>query len=254
MSKVNLIWRTFSTATCFALFGIGGVVLTLTVLPIQRLMYRNAEERQLAARKLVHKSFQLFLKFMSISGTSSFSLEDSGKLNQLNGNLVIANHPCLIDVVVLISLIPNADCVIKAELFSNPFIRGVVRSTGYISNSDPQKIIEDCKATLERGNNLIIFPEGTRTEPNMPVKFLRTPANIALRSGAQIFMNEISVVPSTLTKQERWYNIPAQKFLFRLCALGEFKYTIRPNESLHRQSKRLTQNLEDYYNKHLGKN
>ena len=94
---------------------------------------------------------------------------------------MLANHPSLIDVVVLISIIPNADCVVKAHLFKNPFLRGVVKNTGYISNADPEGLLVDCKKSLAAGNNLIIFPEGTRTKVGQAVKFQRGAANIALR-------------------------------------------------------------------------
>ena len=65
----------------------------------------------------------------------------------------------------VLPMTPNADCVVKAQLFRNPFMRGVISSTGYISNADPDKLLDDCADSLAKGNNLIIFPEGTRVAP-----------------------------------------------------------------------------------------
>jgi 1-acyl-sn-glycerol-3-phosphate acyltransferase len=42
---------------------------------------------------------------------------------------------------------------------------GVVWAAGYIPNDDPERFIEACVACLERGENLIVFPESTRTVP-----------------------------------------------------------------------------------------
>lgn len=35
--KLNKIWRVLATGFCFSVFGFGGIVLTLLVLPLQRL-------------------------------------------------------------------------------------------------------------------------------------------------------------------------------------------------------------------------
>jgi hypothetical protein len=49
---------------------------------------------------------------------------EGGERLQRDGLLVLANHPTLIDVVCLISLLPNADCVVKRAVACNPFMRG----------------------------------------------------------------------------------------------------------------------------------
>ncbi|WP_245395071.1 hypothetical protein [methane-oxidizing endosymbiont of Gigantopelta aegis] len=44
---------------------------------------------------------------------------DSDKLNR-PGQLIVANHPTLIDIVFLISRIPYACCIVKDSLWHNP--------------------------------------------------------------------------------------------------------------------------------------
>ncbi|WP_369678325.1 lysophospholipid acyltransferase family protein, partial [Enterococcus faecium] len=90
-------------------------------------------------------------------------------IKNAKGQLIIANHPSLIDVVVLISIVRNADCVVKADLWKNPFLKGVVKATGYINNdADPEYFLNQCQQSFARGNNLIVFPEGTRSVPGKP--------------------------------------------------------------------------------------
>jgi len=72
---------------------------------------------------------------------------------------------------VLIAHIPNAVCVVKAKLWSNPFFGGVVRAAGYIRNDEPETLMRDCAACLAAGLPLIIFPEGTRTVPGERLHF-----------------------------------------------------------------------------------
>lgn len=210
-NKVGQLWRLFATGLCFTVFGVGGIFLSLIIFPLQRLFIRNINAQKRMARQTVHYSFKFFISLMAFTRVFKFTLEEMSHLSNCKGHLILANHPSLIDVVVLISLIPNTDCVVKSHLFSNPFIRGVVNGTGYISNARPDELIEDCNRSLEEGNNLIVFPEGTRTKPGVDIEFQRGAANIALRCQASIKAVSIKVIPSTLTKNTSWYKIPKRQ-------------------------------------------
>jgi 1-acyl-sn-glycerol-3-phosphate acyltransferase len=203
-----------ATGLCFTLFGIGGLLLSIIIFPIQRLLVHEEKKQKRLARQTVHYTFKFFIAVMSFVGIFRFSLHNAKKLRELNGHLILANHPSLIDVVVLISMIPNADCVVKTHLFRNVFLRGVVNRTGYISNADPEGILEDCAASLKDGNNLIIFPQGTRGKPEEKLHFQRGAANIALRCQAKVTAVLLKVEPTTLTKNEPWYKIPQTKAHF----------------------------------------
>lgn len=254
MKQINHLWRIFATGLCFCVFGLGGVLLTLIVFPIQKILYKNINQRNELARRTVHKTFKWFLRFIEFSGVFNINLEGIKDLKKLNGHLILANHPSLIDVVMLISVIPNADCVVKAHLFSNPFIRGVVKNTGYISNADPEGLLQDCQSSLQAGNNLIIFPEGTRTKPGQTLKFQRGAANIALRCQAKITNILITVCPTTLTKSEPWYKVPQYK--------SQFSAKLIPNtvplpnvqaDNISKQVRQYNSDLESYFNEIVRK-
>lgn len=49
--------------------------------------------------------------------------------------LVVAHHPSLLDAVVLFALLPQDDCIVNAARARNPFLWGVTRATGYVSNT-----------------------------------------------------------------------------------------------------------------------
>ena len=88
---------------------------------------------------------------MKWTGVFNFDFKAIEKLRSVRGHVIIANHPCLIDVVALISFVPNPDCVVKSHLWKNPFMRGVIRSTGYLSNDDPEDLVNDCERSLAQG-------------------------------------------------------------------------------------------------------
>ncbi|MFT7682487.1 MAG: 1-acyl-sn-glycerol-3-phosphate acyltransferase [Moritella dasanensis] len=249
---LNYLWRLFATAICFSLFGIGGLILTVLVFPLQKLCIRGEQAQKRAARKTVHYSFRFFIATMAFTRIFEFDLRDRAELAQLQEQLILANHPSLIDVVVLLSMLPNADCVVKAHLFRNPFIRGVIKNTGYISNDDPDALLAACKLSLAQGNNLIVFPEGTRTIPGKAVSFQRGAANIALRCQAPITAVIIKVTPSTLTKAESWYQIPSTKAKFMLQLTRDVPaIAIADDISMSKQVRHYCRELECYFKQEL---
>jgi 1-acyl-sn-glycerol-3-phosphate acyltransferase len=131
--------------------------------------------------------------------------------------LVVANHPSLVDVVALIGLYPNACCIIKKQVWDNPFMHRVVKAAGYIPNDEPQYLLENCAASIARGDVIIIFPEGTRTVPGQEMNLQRGAAHIALRLNCPIRTVQIEVNPTTLTKNLPWYVIPDRRSDFNLC-------------------------------------
>ncbi len=120
---------------------------------------------------------------MRFTGVLTYSVKDIERLGQ-PGQMVIANHPSLIDVVVLISCIRDANCVVKESLWQNPFMRGPIRTAGYISNDGSIDMLETAAQVLQDGQTLIIFPEGGRVQRRgQPPDFHRGAAAIALRGG-----------------------------------------------------------------------
>ncbi|MCT6698234.1 lysophospholipid acyltransferase family protein [Rheinheimera sp. 4Y26] len=246
--KLNHLYRILATGFCFSVFGLGGLVLSLLVFPVQRLLIPDQHKRRQVARYTVHRSFRFFIGLMRGLGVFNFDFPAKAELEQSKGKILIANHPSLIDVVALISMLPQADCVVKAQLFRNPFMRGVIQSTGYLTNADPDLLLHDCAASLKSGNTLIIFPEGTRTTPGLAQHFQRGAANIALRSGCNFFACFIQCKPSTLTKDEAWYQVPAQKPTLKIRVLREID--IQPFlqlESASLAARQLSRELETFY-------
>jgi 1-acyl-sn-glycerol-3-phosphate acyltransferase len=248
----GLAWRVIATAFCFSIFGLGGLVLACVVFPAQRLFESDRSKQKYNARKTVHFCFKFFVSLMHATGVIRFHIKDKILIERLKGQLILANHPSLIDVVVLISVIKNADCVVKAHLFKNPFVRGVIKSTGYISNDDPQELLRECEQSLQTGNNLIVFPEGTRTEPHKKLKFKRGAANIAIRCNAPITTFLIKMKPNTLTKGTPWYKVaPYQAHFTMRLTSQQFNCATYDSDMPAMQSRQLTKDLQHYFTQEL---
>ncbi|HEY4081780.1 MAG TPA: lysophospholipid acyltransferase family protein [Burkholderiaceae bacterium] len=204
LSSLNRAWRVPATALAFTCFGVGGVLLGLVGFPLQRLLLRDERRRILAARALVHFSFACFIRLLWLLGIISCEIRGRERLDR-QGLLILANHPTLIDVVFLVSLVRNADCIVRAGLADNPFTRGPVRATGYICNDGGPELLDAAIASLHAGNNLVIFPEGTRSRPGEPLQMQRGAAQIAMRAPCAVTPVTIRCHPLGLTKGRPWW-------------------------------------------------
>lgn len=221
MQRLDFAWRLFGTGLSFAAFGIGGLVISLVFFPLFNLFVRDREKRMAYAQGLVHGAFRLHRNFMIFMGVIEWETHNAEALSSDEGVLVVANHPTLLDVVLLMSIMKRSQCIVKAGVARNPFMRGVVAATGYIRNDDdPEKLVADCVTALEQGNNLIVFPEGSRTVPGAAVKLQRGVANIAIRARVPIRLVTINCEPPTLMKGQKWYEIPARRMHFTIRVHG----------------------------------
>ncbi len=211
IKSFNYYWRLFSTGLSFTVFGIGGVLLWVFIFPLLGLIPGTQHQKRVRAQKCVHYSFYFFIGLMHRLGIMTYEINGLEKLNR-PGQIIIANHPTLIDIVFLISRIPQANCIVKEKLWHNPFTKGPIMNAGYISNGDPEKMIRQCVDRLKSGGTMIVFPEGTRTVSGRAYKFQRGAAAIALQANAIVTPVTITCNPGTLTKSEKWYQIPEQRF------------------------------------------
>lgn len=213
--NLNYYWRVAATGFSFASFGVGGVLMGGVVSPLMNLTTQDPQLRQQRNQKMIQRSFKGFSQMMQRLGVMDFHVDGLEKLENSQQELLIANHPTLIDVVLLLGLMKQTNCVVKQALWSNIFTRGPVQQAGYILNAGSAQFIEDCVQKLSQADaaSLLIFPEGTRTEKGQLLnQFQRGAANIALRANRPIRPILIRCTPSTLTKNEKWYQIPSRPF------------------------------------------
>lgn len=243
--RANYLWRLCGTALSFFLFGAVGVLFWGMFFPLASPFLGSGKKRK--SRDWMHRLFRVYMDLMRGMGILAYEVHGGERLNA-PGRLVVANHPSLLDVVFLISQIRNATCIVKPGLAANPFLRIPIEAMGYIYAADPDALLDRCAEELREGGSLVVFPEGTRTTPGRPLKFQRGAAAIALRSKAKILPVRIGCTPTTLTKQEKWYQIPDKKFTLSL-SVGEDIEPEPPGEGAARAiaSRNLTRRLENYF-------
>ena len=247
--QLNYCWRVLATGWCFFSFSLGGLLLTLTVFPIIHLRWRDPDQRRDRAQRAIHQSFRFFIGQMIWLGVMSVELRNAERLRELNGVLVLANHPTLIDVVLMISLMPRADCIVKEALWRNRYLGGVVRAAQYIPNRGAEQLVQDCSKALAKQRPLIVFPEGTRTVPGEPFSFQRGAAHVALATGCEVVPVILTCNPPTLTKATRWYQVPPRRFHVRLEVLEPIRaeQIIASGTEAPLASRQLTRWLQQFF-------
>jgi len=145
---------------------------------------------------------------MQVVGVLRMEIQGKERLQENDCNLFIANHPTLIDAIIIIAQLKEVDCAVKHSHWNNPFVSGAVKATGYISNSSPEQLLNECVDNIKNNRSLVIFPEGTRTTPGESIKFKRGAAHIALRCNQDLRPITINCNTSSLTKDKKWYQIP----------------------------------------------
>ena len=240
--KLNHVWRILATGFVFVLFGVGALVISVTMFPALRLTTLNADTARRRIQRGMQFVFHAFMETMRVFGILTYRVEGAERLRE-PGRLIIANHPTLIDVVLLVSQMPEVDCIVKRGLWRNPFLRWPVSWAGYLQNAAGEELVEQCSATLRRGHSLLVFPEGTRSVPGEPLRMQRGAAHIALAADAPILPVKITCDPPTLFKGNPWYRVPSGRFHLHM-VVGEpvlARTFMRDGEAPARTARRLTQ-------------
>jgi 1-acyl-sn-glycerol-3-phosphate acyltransferase len=202
-------------AFSFLLFGISALLVSALILPLVAVLSRDPLVRRTRTRRVLRGGMRAFVAVMSGLRGLSYEFRGVERLGR-PGQLVVANHPSLIDVLFLLAFTPDAGCIVKQAMRTSMLTRNAVNAAGYISNDPTYTMVEEATAALTQGQCLIMFPEGTRTTPGEPLMFHRGAANFAVRSARVLTPVYIRCEPTTLTKADRWYRITPQRVHFTL--------------------------------------
>jgi len=245
--------RVVASGLCFASFGLACLVLSLVVFPLIRLLSADAVRTRRRVRQCVYHAFRFFIGMGRMLGVISYEIHGGERL-RAPGQLVVANHPSLIDVLFIAGQMPQADCIVKEALLRNPFLGAPVRWADYIANGKAEHLIERCEATLHAGHSLLVFPEGTRSVPGRPLALRRGAAHIALAAGCDLLPVTIVCHPSSMTKSDVWYRVPLRRphWTVRVGEPIRLAALVVPDESSSRAARRITAHLTEYFSSRIG--
>lgn len=214
MKGLKRFFRGCLSSVFFIIYGLGGLVVGFGVLPILFLFGSRVSR---VARLIIRGSYIVFVHLAKVLGLFRVEVDKKGldKIKSVRSHVIVANHPSLIDIVILTSLLPASTGFAKEAAARNPFYSRVVKSV-FISNENPAAALEEGIKALKNGLNVIIFPQGTRTRQGEVRKLHRGAANVALRAGVPILPLRIKTNIPVLGKGQPWWDVGSSVVVYTI--------------------------------------
>lgn len=202
MNRLSAFFRSAATLLLFAVFGIGALPFSFLLAFVPN---------RGVAQRCVRGIWMPFMKIMSLLGLVSL---DCKIPQNIRGAIIVANHPSLLDVLVILVSIPRTFFIAKNSLRNNPFCMMSVRRVSFPDN--PQ-LLEEAPKWLALGWNVVIFPEGTRSPSSRKInKFKRGAAQLALRSNAPVYLFTLNYSRDLLNKRHPFWDVGKNRIICRL--------------------------------------
>jgi 1-acyl-sn-glycerol-3-phosphate acyltransferase len=246
-------YRVLATGAAFGAFAGIGLGLRLVVLPLLGLLPGDARARRRRVQRIARRTFAGYLACASALGLIRVEVRGAERLREPGAHLIVANHPTLLDFVLLAALVPDLACVVKREVWDDTFFRGLVRAAGYLPNDLGVPLVDACAARLLEGDSLVLFPEGTRSPKGGLGPFRRGAAHVALKSGLPLLPVIVTCDPPTLMRGQRWYEVASRRIHFRIVVADPIDVRTLRHDAPSRAiaARRITAALRDFYEKTL---
>jgi len=213
---------------CLAVMSIAWNLVALVLYP---LLPRATGLR--IGRAGISRGYRMFWSLARASGLLRMDAQALRPLAGERGLMVVANHPSLLDALMLVAQLPRSACVMKAGLARNPLLGPGAHLARYIRNDSPHRMLHLAIADLRAGGQLVMFPEGTRTTQAPLNPFQGGFALIARRAGVPVQTVFIDTPSPYLGKGWPLWRLPPLPIEFSV-RLGR-RFTVGPDlgQSVH---------------------
>jgi 1-acyl-sn-glycerol-3-phosphate acyltransferase len=167
-------------------------------------------------RAAISGAYRGFWWFARHSGLMNMDARALDVLADEPGLVVVANHPSLLDAMMLVARLPRSGCIMKASLMRNPLLGPGARLARYIRNDSHTGMVRLAVKDLHDGGQIVMFPEGTRGTPTTLLPFRPGFALIATRAGVPIQTVIIETDSPYLGKGWPLWRLPPLPINFRV--------------------------------------
>lgn len=161
--RLGLLWPLawLALQAHLLVLGLMSVGWNLVALLLYPLLPRATGRR--VGRAMIAHGYGFFWWLAAFTGMMRLKAEVLDTLRHERGLIVVANHPSMLDAVMLVARLPASACIMKASLVHNPLLGPGARLARYIRNDSAYGMIHRAVLDLGAGGQLVMFPEGTRT-------------------------------------------------------------------------------------------
>lgn len=194
----------------FATFGAGLYTFSFFAVIVSLVVSDRVRRRHLLRKSASYmlKGFFLVLERLRLVAVR---WQNSEILERAQGCVVVANHPSVIDALIILARFPEVNCLAKGELLERWCYRVAIDELGFIPQGVSSRVIEKCVETVESGEKVLIFPEGTRSSGAVVGEFSRGAAEVALRGGVRLIpVGFFYTEPFLQKKRASWFQTPRE--------------------------------------------
>jgi len=159
------------------------------------------------------RSARIWAKFLAFVSGIPVKVEGLSNIPQNEPVIFVSNHQGAMDILFLMAYLPVYFLfIIKKELFKVPFFGWYLKKAGYLSvdrgaGEKAHKMFSQAENVLRSGENILIFPEGTRTLTGQIQSFKRGSLLLAFKA-------KVKVVPIAIAGS---FNImPPKSIIYRI--------------------------------------
>ena len=207
--------RVSLTVWSFFLFFGGSPFLGIFVFPVMRLFARSREDHRLRVTRLVRRVLRFFVWWIGFNGLVASPRDVSlpEGIDPEKPYVLIANHPSLIDMILLLAYFRDLTCVTKGSwshsLVLGPFLRQTLYLPGRgAGDEESEDVLGGMIAHVKAGHALLVFPEGTRSPRDRLHRFRRGAVEVAARARVPLLAAFIDVDRPYLTKGVSPWRVP----------------------------------------------
>lgn len=233
------MWHLLRVFSTLALFGLGSAFLSWLYLPWLFFLHRrDPDAAVLRCQEAVRRSWAFYLRFVREQGLFTVDSVHAPLASGQGPLVLVPNHPSLLDVVVVITTYAKVCCVVRGSVYRSLLLRNLMRCCGHIDAgaraTSVEKVLEQGADRLRRGFRVLIFPEGTRSDPKALLPFRRLPFELAARAGVPVLPIAIRCNPPAMLRKQPWRHFPKAGVTFQLTELPQ--KLISPNRSEVREA------------------
>ena len=176
---IEHIVRTFYGAVVYLFELSYGCVLGL----LSRLVPMNAAKREAWFHRVIEKSMRADVN--NIWGVKFHVRNDVGE-DFSRGSVMICNHQSMLDPIYVLSLNPKIIVMVGGKVWRNPIVNTMFRLSRFINADAPIEVLQEkVSRAVADGYNVLIFPEGRRTDDHV-ARFHRGAFHLAQLAGADL--------------------------------------------------------------------
>ena len=163
--------------------------------------------------RVYQRSARIWARVLMLISRIPIHLEGTENIPKNEPLILVSNHQGAMDILILLAYLPvYFRFIVKKELFKVPFFGWYQKKAGYLSvdrgaAERAHKMFSRAEQVLASGENLLIFPEGTRTMDGNIQPFKRGSLLLAFKAKVRVVPIAVSGSFNIMPPKRIFYSI-----------------------------------------------